>query len=69
MIVQVAMGSTSHIDLSPETVLQLAPGIRTRFDASGHVLLDAPNGTVVDTTPIEPNRTICSPNRAPSAAW
>ena len=51
MIVQVAMGSTSHIDLSPETVLRLAPGIRTRFDASGHVLLDAPNGTVVDLGP------------------
>jgi protein arginine N-methyltransferase 1 len=51
MIVQVAMGSTSHIDLSPETVLQLAPGLRTRFDASGHVLLDVPNGTVVDLGP------------------
>jgi len=38
-------------DLSPETLLQLAPGVRTRFDAAGHVLLDAPNGTVVDIGP------------------
>ena len=37
--------------LSPETLLQLAPGVRTRFDAAGHVLLDAPNGTVVDLGP------------------
>ena len=38
-------------DLSPETLLQLAPGVRTRFDAAGHVLLDAPDGTVVDLGP------------------
>ncbi len=37
--------------LSPETLLQLAPGVRTRLDAAGHVLLDAPNGTVVDLGP------------------
>ena len=37
--------------LSPETLLQLAPGVRTRFDAAGHVLLDAPDGTVVDIGP------------------
>jgi precorrin-6B methylase 2 len=37
--------------LSPETCLQLAPGVRTRFDAAGHVLLDAPDGTVVDLGP------------------
>ena len=37
--------------LSPETRLQLAPGVRTRFDAAGHVLLDAPDGTVVDLGP------------------
>ena len=37
--------------LSPETRLQLAPGVRTHFDAAGHVLLDAPNGTVVDLGP------------------
>ena len=28
-----------------------APGVRTRFDAAGHVLLDAPDGTVVDLGP------------------
>jgi precorrin-6B methylase 2 len=37
--------------LSPETVLRLAPGVRTRFDPAGHVLLDAPDGTVVDLGP------------------
>jgi precorrin-6B methylase 2 len=37
--------------LSPETLLQLAPRVRTRFDAAGHVLLDAPDGTVVDLGP------------------
>jgi precorrin-6B methylase 2 len=37
--------------LSPETVLQLAPGIRTRLDAAGHVLVDAPDGTIVDVGP------------------
>jgi precorrin-6B methylase 2 len=38
-------------DLAPDTLLQLAPGVRTRFDAAGHVLLDAPNGTIVDLGP------------------
>lgn len=37
--------------LSPQTLLQLAPGIRTRFDMTGHVLVDAPDGTVVDIGP------------------
>jgi precorrin-6B methylase 2 len=37
--------------LSPETLLQLAPGVRTRFDGAGHVLLDAPDGTIVDLGP------------------
>src|SRR5262245_21079921 len=37
--------------LSPETLLLLAPGLRTRFDAARHVLLDAPNGTIVDLGP------------------
>ena len=37
--------------LAPETILQLAPGVRTRFDAAGHVLLDAPDGTIVDLGP------------------
>jgi len=41
----------AHADLSPDTLLQLAPGARTRFDAAGHVLLDAPDGTVVDLGP------------------
>ena len=40
-----------NADLSPETLLQLAPGVRTRFDATRHVLLDAPDGTVVDLGP------------------
>ncbi len=40
-----------HIHLSPETVLQLAPGVRTRFDPAGHVLVDAPDGTVIDIGP------------------
>ena len=38
-------------DLSPDTELQLAPGIRTRLDAVGHVLIDAPNGTIIDAGP------------------
>ena len=38
-------------DLSRETQLQLAPGVRTRLDAAGHVLVDAPDGTIVDTGP------------------
>ena len=38
-------------DLSPETCLQLAPGIRTRLDAAGHVLVDAPDGTIIDAGP------------------
>jgi precorrin-6B methylase 2 len=38
-------------DLSPETLLQLARGIRTRLDAVGHVLVDAPDGTIIDAGP------------------
>jgi protein arginine N-methyltransferase 1 len=41
----------NDLDLSPETLLQIAPGVRTRFDAAGHVLVDAPDGTVVDIGP------------------
>ena len=41
----------TDVDLSPETLLQIAPGLRTRFDAEGHVLVDAPDGTVVDIGP------------------
>ena len=38
-------------DLSPDTVLQLAPALRTRLDAAGHVLVDSPVGTIVDIGP------------------
>jgi precorrin-6B methylase 2 len=38
-------------DLSRETHLQLVPGIRTRLDAAGHVLVDAPDGTIIDAGP------------------
>jgi precorrin-6B methylase 2 len=38
-------------ELSAETRLQLAPGVRTRLDAVGHVLLDAPDGTIIDLGP------------------
>ena len=39
------------MDISPETLLQLAPDLRTRFDGAGHVLVDAPDGTIVDIGP------------------
>ncbi len=39
------------VGLSPDAVLQLAPGIRTRLDAAGHVLVDSPVGTIVDIGP------------------
>jgi precorrin-6B methylase 2 len=39
------------IDLSADTVLTLASGLRTRLDAAGHVLVDAPVGTVIDIGP------------------
>jgi Ribosomal protein L11 methyltransferase (PrmA) len=43
---------TMHdIELSPDTFLQLAPGIRTRFDTAGHVVVDSPIGTIVDIGP------------------
>lgn len=41
----------SQIELSPDTVLCLAPTLRTRVSAAGHVVIDAPNGTVVDIGP------------------
>jgi len=41
----------SQIELSPDTVLCLAPTLRTRASAAGHVMIDAPNGTVVDIGP------------------
>ena len=31
--------------------MQLSPGMRTRLDAIGHVLVDAPNGTIIDAGP------------------
>ena len=37
--------------LTPRTPLQLAPGVRTRIDAAGHVLVDAPDGTIIDIGP------------------
>ena len=39
------------VQLTPGTLLQLAPGIRTRLDASGHVLVDGRDGTIVDAGP------------------
>jgi SAM-dependent methyltransferase len=41
----------SDTDLSRETRLQLAAGLRTRLDAAGHVLVDAPDGTIIDVGP------------------
>jgi protein arginine N-methyltransferase 1 len=40
-----------EIDLSPNTVLQLAPNFRTRLDAVGHVIIDSPVGTIIDIGP------------------
>jgi protein arginine N-methyltransferase 1 len=39
------------VELSSETLLSLAPCVRTRFGPTGHVLLDAPDGTIVDLGP------------------
>ena len=39
------------IRLTPETLLQVAPGLRTRFDAVGHVLVDSPAGSIIDMGP------------------
>jgi len=38
-------------DLNPDTLFQLAPALRTRLDAAGHVLVDSPVGTIVDIGP------------------
>jgi len=43
--------SLAPLPLTPKTELRLAPEVRTRFDDGGHVLIDAPNGTVVDIGP------------------
>ena len=37
--------------LSPDSVLQLADGIRTRRDQAGHVIIDSPVGTIIDIGP------------------
>jgi len=37
--------------LSPDTRLRLEPGLRTRFDAHRHLLVESPGGAVVDTGP------------------
>lgn len=39
------------MELSPDTVLQLAPAIRTRCDRTGHVMVDSPVGTIIDIGP------------------
>ena len=44
-------GPGPGLELSPRTLLTLAPNIRTRLDSAGHVLLDAPDGTIVDLGP------------------
>ena len=51
--VHVTLVSSAPPDLrlSPGLLLRLAPGVRTRLDASGHVLVDSPDGTVVDAGP------------------
>ena len=41
----------SDMELSPGTVLQLAPEIRTRWNAAGHVMVDSPVGTIIDIGP------------------
>lgn len=43
--------SENGTDLGPGTRLQLAPSLRARLDAAGHVLVDAPDGTIIDTGP------------------
>ena len=39
------------MELSPDTVLRLAPAIRTRCDRTGHVMVDSPVGTIIDIGP------------------
>jgi protein arginine N-methyltransferase 1 len=39
------------MEFSPDTVLQLAPGIRTRWNAAGHVVVDSNVGTIIDIGP------------------
>lgn len=39
------------LELSPNTFLQVAPGVRTRCDHAGHVVVDSPVGTIIDIGP------------------
>lgn len=41
----------TDMELSPDTVVELSPGIRTRRDAAGHIIVDSPVGTIVDIGP------------------
>jgi protein arginine N-methyltransferase 1 len=43
--------TTAEAQLTPDTGLLLVSGIRTRSDASGHVLVGTPVGTTVDAGP------------------
>jgi len=45
------MPDESELRLSPDTVLELAPNLRIRLNAAGHVLIDAPVGTIIDIGP------------------
>jgi precorrin-6B methylase 2 len=40
-----------EVKISPDLVLELAPGIRTRRDQAGHVVVDSPVGTIIDIGP------------------
>ena len=41
----------SHDELTPETVLRIAPDVRFRFSDTGRLLVDLPTGAVVDAGP------------------
>ena len=49
--VRPASDALRGLELRSGTRLQLAPGVRTRLDPGGHVLVDSPDGTVVDAGP------------------
>jgi len=51
MPVTVRASEGAKPQLAPDTRLQLCPGIRTRLDAAGHVLVDAPDGSMIDIGP------------------
>jgi hypothetical protein len=50
-LLPITLDTVTDIDLAPDTLLQLAPGVRTRCDAAGHVIVDSPVGTIVDIGP------------------